>query len=106
MSTMEATSETTITTYVSDEPKKRRGRPPKNEEDKVVKDKKEYSKQWHETHKNDPEQVEKRKLQHYLANRRHRDLYSLIQNIMKTDEASLTNPETIQTIKRLVLVSK
>jgi hypothetical protein len=53
--------------------KRPRGRPKKAEEDKIQ-DLNAYKREWNKAHKNDPELIEKRKLQHHIANRRRMDL--------------------------------
>jgi hypothetical protein len=100
-----------MSTIIEEEPattvdaKKRRGRPPKKEEERIVQDKSTYMKAWHQAKKDDPEHMEKRRQYVYAKHKRHQELYTFIQSVMKTNAQNLMLPESIQTIKRLVLIN-
>jgi len=82
--------------------KRPRGRPKKAEEDKIQ-DLNAYMREWHKAHKNDPDNIENRKRQAYLANRRRMDLYTLIKKLASSDEIMSLNPDTVKEIRRLTL---
>ena len=82
--------------------KRSRGRPKKAEEDKIQ-DLNAYKREWNKAHKNDPELIEKRKLQHHIANRRRMDLYTLIKKLASSDEILSLSPDTVKEIRKLTL---
>ena len=103
MSTVEP--EKTVEPVKTVEPeKKRRGRPPKNPEDKIQ-DLKAYHKEWYENHKDDEHVRAQTRKNNSDKNKRTRELYTLIKSLVLNDEIGGSD-EHIKKIKNLTNCKK
>ena len=64
---------------------KRRGRPPKNPEDKIQ-DLKAYMKDWHKSHKDDEDLIQRQRAITNEKQKRTRELYTLVKNLLKSNQ--------------------